>query len=422
MHIGTVRTALFNYLFAKQHGGTYFVRIEDTDKARNKPEWVDAIWRDFEWCGILPDQRYVQSAHLARHRELLHGLVAAGNAYESEEPAKDDPSRTVRVIRLRNAGNDLTFDDLVRGEVTFNTAELGDFVIARSIDDPLYHFAVVADDADAGVTHVIRAEEHLSNTPRQILIQEALGFPRPLYAHIPLILAPDRSKLSKRHGAVSVEEFRDAGFVPEALINYLALLGWNPGTDQELFSLPELVSAFKIEQVQKAGAIFDMEKFRWFDHAHLLHMPDDAFAARYRDFAGESPAPALIPLLKERARTLGEAKALVEGGEFSFMADTLSYERSLLLKGAKTDAATAGAHLAAVATLLESITEFDAESVKDAVFPYATEKGRGAVLWPLRVALSGRERSPDPFVIAALIGKEKTLARIKNAQALLVSL
>ena len=158
LHIGGARTALFNWLFAKHHGGTFYIRIEDTDKERNKEEWVDAIWNDFEWCGLTPDTKYVQSQHLARHRELLHGLVESGKAYESEEPAKDDPSRTVRVIRLRNPGTSVSFDDLIRGTVTFDTTELGDFVIARSIDDPLYHFAVVVDDGDTDVTHVIRAE------------------------------------------------------------------------------------------------------------------------------------------------------------------------------------------------------------------------------------------------------------------------
>ena len=249
MHIGTVRTALFNYAFAKHHGGTFYIRIEDTDKERNKEEWVDAIWNDFEWCGLTPDTKYVQSQHLARHRELLHGLVESGKAYESEEPAKDDPSRTVRVIRLRNPGTSVSFDDLIRGTVTFDTTELGDFVIARSIDDPLYHFAVVVDDGDTDVTHVIRAEEHISNTPRQILIQEALGFPRPNYAHIPLILAPDRSKLSKRKHSASIDNYRELGYEADAIINYLALLGWTPPSGKEILSLEEIVESFELSDV-----------------------------------------------------------------------------------------------------------------------------------------------------------------------------
>ena len=228
MHIGTVRTALFNYLFAKQRGGTYFVRIEDTDKERNKEEWVDAIWRDFEWCGIIPQARYRQSKHVDRHKELLRKLVASDKAYVSKEPKKDDPTQTVEVVRLRNPGVEITFTDLIRGDITFDTSELGDFVIARSIDDPLYHFAVVVDDGDAGVTHVLRAEDHISNTPRQILILEALGFPRPIYAHFPLILAPDRAKLSKRKHGASIDKYRAQGFLAPAILNYLALLGWNP--------------------------------------------------------------------------------------------------------------------------------------------------------------------------------------------------
>jgi glutamyl-tRNA synthetase len=414
MHIGTVRTALFNYLFAKQHGGTYFVRIEDTDKARNKPEWVDAIWRDFSWCGLEPDAKYVQSANLERHKELLKKLVQEDKAYISREPKKDDPSQEVEVVRLRNPGAIITFTDLIRGEVTFDTTEHGDFVIARSIEDPLYHFAVVADDGDAGVTHVLRAEEHISNTPRQILILEALGFKRPIYAHFPLILAPDRTKLSKRKHAASVEQYRAQGFIPEAMLNYLALLGWNPGGEQELFSLDELLKLFTFERMHKAGAIFDIEKFKWFNYEHLKRLSDEEYSKRLEDFSKQEFDERLVPLIKERAQTLAEAAELLK--EYDFITG-VSYEPALLLNNGKIAKEDASKHLQAVQELLTGVAseEFTAARVKDAVFPYADKEGRGAVLWPLRVALSGREKSPDPFTIASLIGKEETLARIAQA-------
>lgn len=414
MHIGTVRTALFNYLFAAQHGGEYFVRIEDTDKERNKPEWVEAIWRDFAWCGLPTDKRYIQSEHLARHKELLQKLVAEDNAYLSREPKKDDSSQTVEVVRLRNPGKSITFSDLIRGEVTFDTTELGDFVIARSIDDPLYHFAVVVDDGDAGVTHVLRAEEHISNTPRQILILEALGFTRPVYAHFPLILAPDRTKLSKRKHAASISQYREKGYIPEAILNYLALLGWNPGTQQEMFTLDELIKVFSIDKMQKGGAVFDVEKLTWFNFEHLKRLSDTDYTARLKEFVDSEFDTRLVPLIKERAQTLAEAAELL--GEYDFIR-SVSCDRTLLLNKGKIAKEDAARHLRTVAESLNGLGDerFTAEYIKEALMPYADKEGRGDVLWPLRVALSGKEKSPDPFTIAELIGKGEALARIARA-------
>ena len=416
MHIGTVRTALFNYLYAKQHDGTYFVRVEDTDRGegRYKPEWVDAIWRDFEWTGIIPDKRYVQSQHAARHKELLKKLVTEGKAYVSKEPKKDDPSQTVEVVRLRNPGTTITFADLIRGEVTFDTKELGDFVIARSIDDPLYHFAVVVDDGDAGVTHVIRGEDHISNTPRQILILEALGYARPAYGHLPLILAPDRAKLSKRKHGASVDTYRKQGFIPEGLINYLALLGWNPGGEQELFGMDELIKLFSLERVHKAGAVFDIEKLKWFNFEHLKRLTDEEYAKRLKEFAGAEFDVRLVPLIKERAQTLAEAASLL--AEYNFISK-VSYSPDLFLNKGKIPKEDASKHLQAVKGILDRLPDenFTAETIKEAVMPYADQEGRGAVLWPLRTALSGLEKSPDPFTISALLGKEVALSRIAQA-------
>lgn len=420
MHIGTVRTALFNYIYAKQHGGTYFVRVEDTDRERNKPEWVEAIWRDFEWCGLNPDKKYIQSEHIARHQELLKKLVAEDKAYISKEPKKDDPSQEVAVVRLRNPGTAITFTDLIRGEVTVDTTDLGNFVIARSIDDPLYHFAVVVDDGDAGVTHVLRAEEHISNTPRQILILEALGFTRPIYGHFPLILAPDRSKLSKRKHGASIHNYRQQGFIPEAIINYLALLGWNPGTPQELFTLDELMKSFSLERMQKGGAIFDLQKMLWFNHEHLKQLSDGEYKERLEAFAGVTVDPRLIPLIKERAQTLKEAVDSL-GSEFDFLNAITTPSQELLLKGAKVAAGEALQHITFVIKTLESLPDeaFTSEKIKEVIFPYATEVGRGAVLWPMRVALSGKEKSPDPFTLTSLLGKEETLQRLTKALAVL---
>lgn len=418
-HIGSARTALFNYLFAAHGGGRMILRFEDTDRERSKREFEDDILEGLKWLGLSYDkpEPLRQSERTAVYQKHLDALIETGAAYEAED-AKDESGK--KVIRFKNPNADISFEDLVRGTVSFNTADLGDFVIAKSRTEPLYHLAVVVDDHEMGVTHVIRGEDHISNTPRQILIIEALSFARPQYAHIPLILAPDRTKLSKRHGAVSVNEYRAQGFIPEALVNYLALLGWNPGGEREIYALHELADAFSIEHIHKGGAIFDIEKLKWFNHEHLKALSDEEFEKRLREFM-EEQAPAeigkLVPLLKERAQTLEDAAQALTSGEYDFLGKSVSVSADLLLKGAKTDAEEAKAHLSAVAEMLENLSDedFTAEGTKETLFPYATEKGRASVLWPLRVALSGKERSPDPFTLLALLGKETSLSRIAEA-------
>lgn len=417
LHFGLARTALFSYLYARQKGGTFILRIEDTDVARNKPEYEADIYEQLSWLGLTDDARYRQSEHKARHAECLHELIAKDLAYESEEPAKDDLTRTVKVVRLRNKGEEIVFTDIIRGELRFDTTELGDFVIARSIDDPLYHLAVVIDDNDEGVTHIIRGEDHISNTPRHILLQRALGFPTPAYAHIPLILMPDRSKMSKRKHESAVNHYRAQGILPEALVNFLALLGWNPGGEREIYSLAELVDIFDLARVQKHGAVFNDEKLLWFNHEYLKQLSDEVYTEALRPFASKSAPSAVIPLLRERAQTLKQAGEMLET-EFGFL-ESAAPTAALLLKGAKTDAAAAKENLHEVQGILENLSDFGNESVKQAVFPYADQKGRASVLWPLRVALTGMEKSPDPFTVASLLGKEETLTRIRSAIALL---
>lgn len=429
MHIGLARTALFNYLFAKQNGGSFILRIEDTDKARSKPEYEKIIIDGFAWLGLSYDTFFRQSKHLSRHKEMLEMLVQNGTAYISKEEAKDGSGRTVEVVRLKNAGKRVTFQDKVRGEVSFDTTELGDFVIARSMDDPLYHLAVVVDDHDEGVTHIIRAEEHLSNTPRQILIHEALGFPIPEYAHIPLILAPDRTKLSKRKGtAVAITDYRERGFLPEAILNYLALLGWSAKDDRELFTLTELIEAFDFDNVQKSGAIFSTEKLAWFNKQYLGKKSAEEQRA-YTLEAISSPAlhevfarsPAALSDLLERVSTSGEIKDMEEAGEFAFFIEKPVLDPALLVWKKEPDSLRTKVHLEKVAALLSSLdaTDFFKTRIMETILPYAEEAGKGSVLWPLRYALTGRERSPDPFTVAEAIGREETILRITSAMFLL---
>jgi len=427
LHFGLARTALFSYLFARKTGGEFILRIEDTDAARNKPEYEEDITEELAWLTLNADRRFRQSDHRARHTECLRELIKKGLAYESDEPAKDDSSKMVRVVRLRNSGEEVVFNDIIRGEIRFDTTELGDFVIARSIDDPLYHLAVVIDDEDEGLTHIIRGEDHISNTPRHILLQRALGFKTPLYAHIPLILMADKSKMSKRRHESSVKHYRELGILPEAVINYLALLGWNPGGDREFYTLDELVDIFDLSRVQKGGAVFDEVKLLSVNQHWMRTLSVDDFITR-----GNLEAPdaeilrKTVPLLKERAHTFAEAREMLSG-ELSCLFSAPALDRTRLV--AKELPERPGMTKTTLESLCEAVKSLpegvSAEAVKEAVMPFADAEeakgkgGRGAVLWPLRYALSGADRSPDPFTLISVLGPSESLSRIHKAIAIL---
>lgn len=424
MHIGTARTALFSYLYARRHGGTFILRFEDTDKARSKKEYEEDIREGMHWLGLDYDAMYRQSERTDIYKKYIETLLAKDLAYVSNEDSKMKPGEKVDVIRLRNQNKDVSFDDAVHGTVRFNTTELGDFVIARSIDDPVFHLAVVIDDYEMKVTHAIRGDDLLSNTPRQILIGEALGFPRVTYAHLPMILAPDRSKMSKRHGAVSLTEYRARGYLPEAIVNYLALLGWNPGTEQEIFSLAELTELFDLSRIQKSGAIFNIEKLAWFNREYLKALSLEDFERAAHPFLpatlqtfkakNEPGYRSLLTELQGRIETLGDLARFDQEGEFGYYIEAPVYDKEGLLWKGKGGLPEVHQHLSAVRDLIETIptASFQKENVKEAVWSYAEEQGRGGVLWPLRFALSGRERSPDPFLLCEILGKNEVLARI----------
>jgi len=427
-HFGTARTALFNFLYARKNGGAFLVRIEDTDQARSKEEYTEDILNGLSWLGLTHDGPVVrQQERMASgvYTRAIEQLISADKAYVSTEPAKDDPTKMVDVIRLRNPGSTLSFVDEVRGAITFDTTELGDFVIARSREEPLYHLAVVVDDAEFGITHVIRGEDHISNTPRQILIQEALGYARPIYAHLPLILAPDRSKMSKRKGHTSVAYYRDQGFLPQAIVNYLALLGWNPGTDQEVFTLDELVDAFSIEGIQKGGAVFDIEKLKWLNRQHRAKLPAQEQQAFFLSHLAEYPelcavltrCPLSFEDALERFSISGDFLESVRAGEFDFYfkrptvtRDGLTFKKDPIPEYVHT-------RLTRIYELLENIDagHFTALKVKETLWGYAEQEGRGNVLWPFRFALTGLEKSPDPFIVAEALGRDETLARVEAA-------
>ncbi|MBU2218983.1 glutamate--tRNA ligase [Patescibacteria group bacterium] len=408
LHIGGARTALFNYLFAKQNNGKFILRIEDTDTERSKKEYEEDIINNLKWLDLEWDEFYKQSTRKEIYQKYLQKLLDEDKAYFED-----------MVIRFRNPNQIVAFNDLIRGEIKFETTELEDFVIAKNLQTPLFHFAGAVDDFEMKVSHVIRGEDHISNTPRQILIQEAINAPRPLYAHIPLILGPDRSKLSKRHGAASLDEYRELGYLPEALINFLAFLGWNPGTDQEIFSMQELVEQFNLSKVQKSGAIFNIEKLSWINSQYIKKMDIDELIGKCEPYikisnlkSQISKIKKIIKLKQERMDTLAEAG---EGIEYFF--EQPEYKKETLLWKQEKSLEKTKQHLEKVLEILKKIEEndFTSHNIKEKVWSYAEEQGRGNVLWPLRMALSGLEKSPEPFIISEILGKKETLNRIQNA-------
>lgn len=444
-HVGGVRTALFNYLYAKKHGGKIILRFEDTDRVRSKKEFEESIFAAMQWLNLPFDAIYKQSERTLIYRKYLQKMIDSGAAYISKEEAfvteegegADDGGnaqgeKRTEVIRFKNPNKPITFNDVVLGDITVDTTELKDFVIAKSLEEPLYHLAVVVDDFEMGITHVIRGVDGIYNTPRQILIQEAIGASRPIYCHIPFVLGGDKAKLSKRNGSVPITDYRDQGFLPQALINYLALLGWNPGNDKEIFTLAELIEIFELEKVQKAGAVFDIEKFRWVNREHLKLLPEEEFKkeilawmpeeVRNLPHWSEERFSRLLPELRDRISTFGDIKEMATSGEFSYLFDKPVFEIAHILPSPKKGVAPDGKKIEAhIVFLIETLTNSkeedfsDKEKIKKIIWEYATKEGRGDVLWPMRMALSGKEKSPDPFTLAMVLGKSETLERLTKA-------
>jgi glutamyl-tRNA synthetase len=432
LHIGSVRTALYSWLYARQRGGSFILRIEDTDKERSKPEFEENIIDGLKWLGLTHDEFYRQSERGGLYRKHLENLIEKGLVYVSKEEVTEEGQRA-EVLRFKNPNHSVTFRDEARGDITFDTTELGDFVVAKDFDTPLYHFAVVVDDFEMGVTHIIRGDDGISNTPRQILIQEALGAPRPVYAHLPMILSSDRSKLSKRHGALAVTEYREEGYLPEAIINFVALMGWNPGNDQEIISLDEMIKLFSLEKLQKGGAVFNMDKLKWINKQYLKLLPIEEvgkgilsfFTDDLRVAAQKSPDvfKKMVPTILAHINVFSEVRPLVDEGEFGYYFDDPTYDKDGLIGKEEKDAATTSAYLDKVINSLENIdpANFTAQTTKAAIWDYASEVGRGKVLWPMRYALSGRAKSADPFTLADILGKDTTIRRITYAMKLLAA-
>jgi glutamyl-tRNA synthetase len=431
-HAGSYRTAMYAWLFARKHKGKFILRIEDTDTARNDKESEEDIYEALKWLGLDHDELYIQSKNLPRHQEVLKQMIEEDKAYISREEAKDGSGVMKDIIRFRNPGKIVTFDDLVRGPITTDTSDLGDFVIARNINEPLYHLAVIIDDHDEGVTHVIRAEEHIANTPRHILLIEAMGWELPKYAHIPLVLGPDKQKLSKRKGALPMTAYVKEGYLPEAVFNCIAMIGWNPadpGSDQEIFSVQEMIERFDFSRVQKSAAVFNIDKLNWFNREYIKKLDQSAFWTIGEKYVPQwvydmDPKHEMLAkieyLIRGRIAKFSDIRELFEAGEFDYFFKEPVIDMNMLVwKGIKDDANAiekTKAYLSKVIILLEAVSDknWNYDSIKAAVIEYAEEEGKGNVLWPLRVALSGKEKSPDPFELAQVLGKGVTLKRIET--------
>ena len=480
-HIGSARTALFNYLFAKKNKGKFILRIEDTDIERSKKEYEEDIIESLKWLGIEWDEGpYRQSERKDIYRKYIEKLLSEKKAYHCfcspEELEAERQERMSRgeapiysgkcakisqkeaeerikkgeksIIRFKIISKKVFFDDMIRGKIEFNTGLIGDIGIAKDLETPLYNFSVVVDDYEMKITHIIRGEDLMPNTPKQILIQEALGFDPVIYGHLPLILGADRSKLSKRNGATSLREYKELGYLPEAMINFLAFLGWNPGTEKEIFSLNSLKREFLINKVQKSGAIFNEKRLDYLNGFYIRHkslesLTEDCIPYLIKSgiinpvlkseqipatFGGKSISfnyitsetgekvdaeyiEKTISLYQKRLKKLSEISELVD----CFFKEKLEYDGGLLIwkdMSKKEIRASIDKSIEILSKIdnwkekeIEKILINEAEKIKD----------RGKVLWPVRVALTGKKSSAGPFEIAGVLGKEKTLNRLKEA-------
>jgi len=523
LHIGIARTALFNYLFTKKNQGSFILRIEDTDVERSKSEFEKDALESLKWLGIEWDEGpapisqkgieelpisnsqfpkkyngdfgpYRQSERREIYKKYLKKLLAEGRAYycfcseeeleaqkqyqlsigeaprysgkcadlSEEEVKKCLANGKKSVIRFKIKPKIVEFEDLIRGEIKFDTSLMGDIVVAKDLENPLYNFACVADDYEMKISHVIRGEDHISNTPKQILLQEDLGFPHPKYAHLPLILGLDRAKLSKRHGVTSISEYKKEGYLPETLVNFMAFLGWNPGGEREIYSMASLIKEFSLERVQKGGAIFNIERLDFLNGFYirqrsvekltemcLLYLIETglitptfkekqyppAYGAKeivqgYKiaetgEEIGLEKIQKIVSLYQERLKKLSEISEFTD----FFFKEKLEYEKNLLGWKDMAEKEIKNA-LDKLKKILDKIDEgkFKKENLEKILLPESEKfskemerpiKNRGYLLWPLRVALTGKKASAGPFEIAEILGKEKVLKRIKEARELI---
>jgi len=442
LHIGGARTALFNWLFARHHGGKFILRIEDTDRLRSKQEYVDGIIEGMKWLGLDWDEGpFFQSQRMEIYRKYIEQLLAEGKAYycycspeeleqkrkvamaQRKKPRYDGtcryknlPPKEGAVVRFKSTlVGETILNDLIHGPVVFNNAELDDWIIQRSDGTPTYNFVVVVDDATMGITHVIRGDDHINNTPKQIQLYEALGYEPPQFAHVPMILGPDKAKLSKRHGAASILEYRDMGFLPQAMINFLVRLGWSYG-DQEIFSREELIEKFDIKRIGKSAAVFNMEKLLWLNAHYIQESSNEKLAEFLTPFleklyplASKEYIVKVVATLKTRAKTL---KEMAEMADFYFLED-ITYDSKAAAKFLVSEVKSG---LEEITQAIISMGELDEAELEQTFREIQTKHQLNTRKFAqaIRVALTGRTVSPGLFEVMAVLGKERVVKRLQK--------
>ncbi len=449
LHIGGARTALFNWLFAKQNNGKFLLRIEDTDLERSKNEYIEQITEALDWLGLESDEDFVlQSKNNSRHQECVDAMIQNGSAYrcflqkEELDRLREEAEKKKEIfrvpqtfrdfslkqqeeligqgvsftVRLKVPDGETIFTDLVYGTITVQNKDLDDFIIARSDGSPTYNFVVAVDDSDMDISHVIRGDDHLANTPKQILVYKALGFKEPTFAHLPMILGSDKKRLSKRHAATNVQEYKEKGFMAKSLLNYLSLLGWNPDSDKEIFEIKELISDFKFDQVQKKSAVFDEKKLMWVSSQHLAVMPvkdvikeiallDTNWGKGFE----KSFLKDIVSLIKDRSKTITE---ILEMSQI-FMKDSIVVEPDLIDKSFDENAVII---LGDFKAALEIQDHWNKEAIENIFDNLMTQHGVaiGKIMKPVRIALTGIPFGPGIFDLIVLLGKNKCMTRIEK--------
>ncbi len=408
LHIGGGRTALFNWMYAKAQGGKFILRIEDTDKARSKPEYLDEILDSMRWLGLDWDEYYKQSDRFDIYRQHAQKLLDEGKAYKDGE-----------AVLLKIPAKVIKIYDLIRDEITVDSKEIKDQVLMKSDGSPTYSFACAVDDALMEISCVIRGEDHISNTPKQIVIYEALGFKPPKFAHLPLILDDERARLSKRAGAVAVTDYRRQGFLPEAVVNYLMLLGWSPGDNREKIALAQAVKHFSIKKINKAGAAFSMDKLKWLNSQYIKEMDDARLAQLVMPFLKEKgwdtkaagmDLQNIVHLFKPRMSTLAD---FVDWTAFIFN-DNVAYDEGVKAEHLSKDMSK---EFGLLADRLNALTDLNSKTAEEAFRSLVKELGieAGVLVHPVRVVLTGRAVGPGLFDTIAVLGKERTVARLRAA-------
>ncbi|TVM04437.1 MAG: glutamate--tRNA ligase [Candidatus Brocadia sp. WS118] len=416
LHIGGARTALFNWLFARHNKGVFLLRIEDTDQQRSTEEATQAILDSMKWLGLDWDEGpYFQSQRLPRYKQYAEKLVEQGKAFY------DTDAEGRKAIRFQMQDGVTEINDLIHGIITFDTSLIEDFVILKADGFPTYNFACVVDDAEMGITHIIRGDDHISNTPKQIALYKVFGFTLPEFAHIPMILGEDGSRLSKRHGATSVTEYRDKGYLPYALVNFLALLGWSPGNDQEIISIPEMIEKFTLKRANKTSAQFNNIKLDWMNGQYIKNTPVEQLAQEVKRFFEKSgvamtemPGEWLMNFVKlyhERFKTFQD---LLNQTRF-FFADTIEYDQAAVDKFLKKEGV--GELLKEVHAAIFRVDTFDKKTLEDSLRALTERLGVGflKLAQPMRVAITGKSVSAGIFETMELLGREKTLKRLDYA-------